>query len=242
MRTLAVLLCCSILIVSVCLRSETLAQNQPAASQVKQLSSVTEVIDWLNKNSFPRATIGLDFSGPESYLDGSDSMQSMSLNLSRLSERLEFSPGFTLASLNGCRLTLKNDQVQILNWGTSSYDRRLMSFSRFLMEGKKGEKKLTPQTGVLVIPLDKLDYKKGKTPYRYTKDPALAKLLGTWRTEFREKGFFRRSLFEMQITAAEDQALKSNMTAQKLMFTFADKQESEDFNVAFRRAIQLCTK
>lgn len=242
MRILAALLCFSISIVSVCLRSDTHAQNQTAASQVKQLTSVTEIVDWLNKNSFSRATIGLDFEGSESYADGSDSMQSMSLSISRLSEQLNFSPGFSVASLNGCHLTLKNDQVQILRWGTSSYDRHRMSFSKFLMEGKKGEKKLTPQTGVVVIPLDKMDYKKGKTPYRYTKDPAVEKLLGTWRTEFREKGFFRRSIFEMQITAAEDQALKSNMTAQRLFFTFADKQASEDFNVAFRRAIQICTK
>lgn len=241
MKILGALLCCFVVIVSVSLGADTIAfQNQSASSQVKQLSSVTEIVDWLNKNSFPHARIGLDFSGPESYTDGSDSMQSMNLSLSRLSEQVNFSAGFTLASLNGCRLRLKNDQVKILNWGTSSYDVHYMSLAKFLVEGKKGEKKLTPQTGVLFIPLDQLSYKGGKAPYRYTKNPATEKLLGTWRTQFREKGFFRRSIFEMEITAAEGKELH-NMTAQRLNFTFDDKQASEDFNVAFRRAIQLCT-
>ena len=236
MKILGALLCCFVAIVSVSLGADTIAfQNQSVSSQVKQLSSVTEIVDWLNKTSVPHARIGLEFNGPESYTDGSDSMQSMNLSLSRLSEQVFFSAGFTLASLNGCRLTLKNDQVKILNWGTSSYDVHYMSLAKFLVEGKKGERKLTPQTGVLFIPLDSLSYK-GKAPYRYTKNPAT----GTWRTEFREKGFFKRSIFEMEITAAEGKGLKSNMTAQKLIFTFDDKQEAEDFNVAFRRLIQLC--
>lgn len=141
---------------------------------MKQFSSVTEVVDWLNKNSLSHARIGLVHEGPESYLDGSDPAQSMTLNFARPSEALYFSSGFTLAGLDGCRLTLKIDQVKILNEGALPQ----MSFARFLMDGKKGEKRLTPQAAVLVIPLDQLSYKGGKSPRRYTKDPATVKRLG----------------------------------------------------------------
>jgi hypothetical protein len=60
--------------------------------------------------------------------------------------------------------------------------------------------------------------------------------------EFREKGFFKRNIFEIEVTAAEGKDLTSKMNAQKLIFTFNDKQESENFNAGFRRAIQLCSK
>lgn len=241
MKTLGVLLFCFMLIMSVCLGPDTLAQDQRVSSPVNQLSTVTEIVHSLDKTSFSKARIGLHFEGGESYADGSDSMQSMNLSLSRLSEDFIFSPGFTVASINRCRLTLKNDQVKILQWGTSSYDRHLMSFAKFLLEGKKGEKKLTPQTGVLYIPLNELDHKGGKAPHLFPKkrDPKSPEM---WRTQFKWKGFFRRSVFEMEITAAEGKDLTSSMTAQKLTFAFEDKKESEDFNIAFRRAIQLCSK
>ncbi len=240
-RTFAVLLCCLSLLVSVCLQTDTLAQSQPAPPQVQQLSSVEEIVESLNKTSFPKARIGLNFEGPENHLDGSDSMESMALNVSRLSEELIFSSGFTVDSLNGCRLTLKNDDVKILNWATSSYDRNRMSFAKFVLEPKKGEKKLTPQTGVLLIPLDKLSYRKGKPPHRYTKYSVVEKRLGTWRVDFQWSGFFKMSVVEMQITAAEGKDLTGKMTAQKLNFFFDDKKEGDDFNVAFRQAIKLCS-
>lgn len=240
MRTFGVLLCCLGLLVSLCLQTDTLAQNQPSPPQVKQLS-VAEIVESLNKTSFPKARIGLKYEGPEDHLNGSDSMESMALNVSRLSEDLVFSSGFTVESFNGCRLTLKNDDVKILNWGTSSYDRNRMSFAKFVLEPKKGEKKLTPQTGVLTIPLDKLSYKKGKPPHRYTKLEVVERRLGMWRVDFQWSGFFKLSIVEMEITAAEGKDLTGKMTAQKLNFFFDDKKEGDDFNVAFRQAIKLCS-
>ena len=241
MRTFGVSLCSLILIGSVCFGSGALAQDQLTAAEVKQLSSVPEIVDWLNKNSFPNARISLIYEGGEAYRDSRDAMESMSLSLSRLSEVAHFSPGFTLASLNGCDLKLKNEQVIIANWSSDSYDQHYMSLSRFLLAGRKGEKKLTPIRGVLFIPLDELSYKKGKGPYRYTNKEAIQRLLGTWRTVYQKKGLFRRTIFEMEVTAAEDPDLKGKMTAQYLAVTFDDKKQSEDFNVVFRRAIQLCT-
>ena len=209
MKTLGPLLCCFLWI---CLSSETLAQSQSTLPpQAKQDSSVSEIVGRLDKTSLSHARISLKFEGVGQSLDGGDLMQLRGPSLSRLSEDLFFSSGFRLVSVDGCRLTLKNDQVKILSWGTSSNDRHLMSFANFLFEGKKGEKKLTPRSAVLFIPLDKLSYKGGRKPYRYTKNPDTGKLLGTWRTEFKEKGFFRRRPLEMQITAAEGTDLKSKI-------------------------------
>lgn len=241
MRTFGVLLCIS-LIVSVCLRSDTLAEDQPAPPQVQQFSSVAEIVESLNKTSFPKARIALNFEGAEKYLDRRDKMEEMVINGSRLSEELIFSSGFTVDSLDGCRLTLKNDDVKILSWTTKSYDRNLMSLAKFVLRPKKGQKKLTPQTGVLLIPLDKLSYKKGKPPHRYTKYSFEEKRFGTWRVDFEWSGFFKTSVVEMQITAAEGKDLTGKMTAQKLNFFFDDEKESDDFNVAFRQAIKLCSE
>jgi hypothetical protein len=219
----------------------TPAQNKPDLSpQLSRGSSVSEIVEWLDKNSFSHARIGLEFKGPESYADATDAMQSIGLSTSRLSERLIFSPGFRLLEAQGCRLTLKNDQVRILKAWTGSYDTYQMSFANFLYEGKKGEKKLTPQSAVLSIPLNKTTG--SKKPYQLIKSPEQAKLLGTWRTEFKEKGFFRRSVFEMEITAAEGPNLKGKMNAGTLTFTFDDKDESERFDTAFREVIKLCAK
>ena len=241
MKTIVVLFGWFVSIVAVCFGSETLTRNQQVSSPGPQASSTTQIVDLLNQSNLSKARIGLDFEGPESHLDGSDSMQSMALNVSRLSEQVNFSPGFTVDSLNLCQLTLKNDQVKILNFGTSSYDRYRMSLAAFLFDGKKGEKKLTPQTAVLTIPLDKLSYKGGKAPYRYTKNADMMNLVGTWRSIYKEKGFFKSRPFVIEITAAEGKDLSKTMDAGRLLFTFDDKNESETFDAAFRRAIQLCS-
>lgn len=238
MKTLAVSLCCVVLIVSVGFAPGTLAQQQSTQSATTQPATVTEIVESLNKTGFPLARIGLEFDAGEAYRSN-DSMDSMNLMLSRLSESAYFSSGFTVDSLDGCSLKLKNDQVKILKWYSGSYDQHFMSLSKFLMAGRKGEKQLTPQSGVLSVPLNKLKYKGSTTP-KYIKDPKSANVIGTWKTEFEEKGFFRRNVIEMEVSAAEGIDLKSKMTARNLFFMFDDKTEAENFNIAFRRAIQLC--
>ena len=244
MKTLGSLLCgFSFSIGIVCLSSQTLAQNKPKLpSPLNASSSVSEIVDWMDTNSFSHARIGLESDGPESYTDSSDPMNSINLSLSQLSEALYFSSGFRLVKADGCRLTLRNDEVKILSGWTKSYDSNQMSFANFVFGGKKGEKKLTPQSAVLFIPLDKMRYGGGKRPYKHTKNAEQAKLLGTWRTKYKEKGFFKRSVFQGEITAVEDRGLKGKMKAGTLTFTFNDKDESERFDTAFRQAIKLCAK
>jgi hypothetical protein len=66
MKTLGLLLCCFFSILS----SQTLAQNVPELPpQLNKGSSLSEIVDWLDKNSFSHARIGLESDGPESYTD-----------------------------------------------------------------------------------------------------------------------------------------------------------------------------
>jgi hypothetical protein len=234
MKTLGPLLCgISFSIGIVCLSSQTLAQNKPKLpSPLNASSSVSEIVNWLDKNSFSHARIGLESDGPNL-----DPMESMMFTIS---EGLVFSSGFKLVKVDGCRLTLRNDEVKVLSGWTNRTDSNEMSLANFVWGGKKGEKKLTPQSAVLFIPLDKMRY--GKKPYQHTKNPEQAKLLGTWRTKFKEKGFLKRFVFQMEITAVEDPGLKGKMKAATLTFTFDDKEESQRFNAALRQAIGLCAR
>ena len=215
----------------VCLSSQTLAQNKPKPPPpLNASSSVSEIVDWLDQNSFSHARIGLESGGPN--LDPMGSM------MSTIAEGLVFSSGFRLVKVDGCRLTLRNDQVKVLSGWTNRTDSNEMSLANFVWDGKKGEKKLTPYSADLFIPLDKMRY--GKKPYQHTKNPEQAKLLGTWRTKFKEKGFFKRFVFQIEITAVEDSGLKDKMKAATLTFTFDDKKGSQRFDSAFRQAIGLC--
>ena len=224
MKTLRSLLCgFSFSIGIVCLSSQTLAQNKPKLpSPLNASSSVSEIVDWLDKNSFSHTRIGLEFDDPEGLYGA-----------------LDFSSGFRLVEADGCRLTLRNDEIKILSGGTKSYDSNQMSLANFVFGERR---KLTPQSAILFIPLDKMRYGGGKEPYQYTKNAEKAKLFGTWRTEFKEKGFFRRFVFQMEITAVEDPGLKGKLKAATLTFAFDDKEESERFNSALRQAIRLCTR
>ena len=200
------------------LSTGTRAQNKAGLAAT---TSLAEIINWLDNVGLPRARISLKNGSYEE--DG-------------LSEELVFSDGFRLLTLDGCRLTLKNDQIKIIGWWTYN---PYMSLRVFLEKGRRGEKPLTPQSGVLVIPLNKLRYKERK-PYLYTKKPDVAKEFGMWRIKFHQKAFIKQRPLEMKITAAEDPNLISTMNAETLTFTFEDKQESESFRVAFNRAIKLC--
>lgn len=222
------------------LDSETVAQKRSLPPELNQSSSLQEILDYLDKTSFVHARIGLKAKGPESYTDSNDPVGSMIVTSSRLSEEVVLSQGFKLASVQGCKFTLKNDEVKIIDWWTKSYNRDLASFSKFIFEGEKGKPPLTPRSAVVFIPLDKMSHK-NKGPYRLTKNPEEAKVLGTWRTKFQPKGFFVRNIFGMELYAAQPGEITERTDAETLTFTFDDKEMSEKFNAAFRQAVRICT-
>lgn len=60
------------------LSTQAFAQNKPKLPpQVNQGSSVSEIVDWLDKNSFSQARIGLESEGSESYSDPADTTESI---------------------------------------------------------------------------------------------------------------------------------------------------------------------
>jgi hypothetical protein len=236
MRTLPLLPYAVVLIISISFSATEIRAQDKASFPEKWIDSSTlsEILKGLDETSLPRARISLKYKGRESY-----DQDNNYILFGRLSEELIFSQGFRLLSVQGCRVTLRNEQVKIIGSESSSYNRDAMSFARFLYD-LKHEKKLTAQTGVMVIGLNQLKYTESK-PYQYTKKPDVAKVFGVWRVKFCEKRFVGFSLLQMEISAAEDPDLKDTMkNAQTLTFTFDDKQESESFRVELNRAIKLC--
>jgi hypothetical protein len=148
------------IVLIILLGSGILAQDnarQPA--EFSPSSSLSEIVDWLDKNSFAQARIGLKGRSNSSWPPWQKP------HYSHLAVDYVFSPGFRLTKSDSCNLWLKNDDVKIINY-----------------------KGLPMQHSVeLILPLGKMSDKKGKAPYRYTENPRKAALFGTWRTVFKNK-------------------------------------------------------
>ncbi len=211
---------------------KTLAQDQkPLPPELSQSSSLSEIIEWLDKVSFPQARVGVNRSGDSAVYD----IHGYQQESGTLAERFVFSPGFRLANLVGCNLTLKNDNVKLLRYA----DNALFAIGgrgihRFSDVGKAQ----TSYVAELSVPLDRMSDRKGKATYRHTSDPKQAGLLGMWRTTFETKKNRRHvgiSVFPVGQTEKREYT-----NGEMLTFTFDSKDVSDKFNGAFRRAIKLC--
>src|SRR5215208_5289102 len=136
-------------------------------SDLNQSASVLEIMQWLDKTSFPHARVGVR--------TGSVPGDSDSLNLgpqqdARPPDSLFYAQGFKLISVDGCAFTLRNDDTRVIAHSKLTADDP--SQSRYSVD--------------LYVPLYRLSYKKGRAPYRHTKDPEKSRLLGTWRTTFKD--------------------------------------------------------
>jgi len=139
-------------------------------------------------------------------------------------EKPIFSQGFRFANLASCTLTLRNGDMRILRRPNKLYDWN---------QGKSF-------VAELYIPLYRLSPRKDKAPYRQTKDPEKARLFGTWRTEFKHRGFLARHDVGMSYFPAGQRESKGYRDGETLTFTFDDKETSDEFDAAFRQAIRLC--
>jgi hypothetical protein len=233
MRILKLLLAALLVIAS------TSFSNHEARGQEKTLlppalnqsSSLAEILDWLDKNAFPHARVGLRKKG------GTGPKRSFGLPRESVpaGERI-FSEGFHVKSVEDCHVTLSNDRVEIIDASNPSSS----DFYRFVTQ-KDGKRELTPQVALLFLPLDRMSDTRGKGPYLHTNNPEKAKRLGTWRTSFEQKGFFTKVIFEMELTAAEQPPAKELGRFDYLTFTFDSKEIAEQFNAAFRQAIKTCS-
>ena len=210
-------------------------------------SSLAEILNWLDKTSFPQARIGLEANVKEPETG------EVITTATRYYEQAFFSKGFRLDKIDGCKVKLKNDDVEVLRY-VSGYP-----------DPSKGSLKFTKTqndhfTGEFFIPLQ--DLKANKAPYQHTKKVETADLLGTWRTELKLKSNLsflslfpiiwskdkaqekieelKENAMRVEITNAERNERNDLMYGDELTFTFDDKQMSENFYAAFSRAIILC--
>ena len=212
--------------------ADVFAQKETALpSPLNETSSLTQILDWLNENAFPHARVGLRAKGgtgpPRSYGLARESTPS--------GERI-FSEGFHLKFVNGCHVTLSNEHVAIID----ARNRESGSFYRFINQ-KNRDRELTPQLAMVFLPLDRMSNTRGKGPYLHTKDQDKARLVGAWRTSFEQNGFFRKTIFDAELTAAEQSQTKELGHFTSLTFTFDSQVLAEQFNVVFRRAITICS-
>ena len=197
---------------------------------LNQRSSLAEILSWLDKNAFPYGQVGLSKKGGQAQ----STVPFKSANPIPAQERI-FSEGFQIAAVNGCQVTLGNKHVAIVRSHNSSSG----TFRRFITQNN-GKRELTPQLALLFLPLNRISDSKGKGPSSQTEDRDKPKLLKPWRTTFDEKGFFRHSIFQMELTAAEQPQIKELANFDHLSFSFDSQELAEQFNAAFRQAIKIC--
>lgn len=216
------------LILSISLSSVAFAQEVVLPPELNQTSSLSEILAWLDKNSFPQARIGLNLRRTS---------DSISCEGCGVYDSAVFSQGFKLIKADGCSLTLGNEDIKILSFSTtarSSYDD--ISLERF----RRKATDLTPYPAELYIRLNRMKPERGKGP-QLNKDPAVAKLLGSWRTEFKSKGGRPWDVLLIVVFDSPPGAGRDQMYGDSITFTFDKKETAEQFNAAFRQAIKLCT-
>lgn len=220
--------------------SFVLAQKTVLPSGLTEKSTLAEILNWLDKTSFSHARIGL-----ESNASGTEPGE-IPTTATSYYEWAFFSKGFKLAKTEGCRITLRNDDLKLLRFETKYPDPREGSLDDF----RKIQNQRPQFTGEFSLALHKL--KANKPPYRHTKRAEKADLFGVWRTEFKSKfDFFffpskdrmksiLENRMEIEILGAGENGENDSMNGDELTFTFDDKQMSENFYAAFSRAITLC--
>jgi hypothetical protein len=206
----------------VLLSSGTVAQDRGRLpAELSRSSSVYEILNWLDRTSFAHARVGLKTGGSEG-LPGS---YNPDWQEGTPSYTLVFSPGFRLSGSGGCTLTLKNG------------DTHLVDHSKLVTDTRQH------RAAELEIRLDEMGPAKGRAPYRHTKNPEKARLVGAWRTEYKYKNFWRRRVVgELTLFSIESQERLGSWDGVTLTFTFDSKDMSEQFDAAFRQAIRLCNE
>ena len=192
-----------------------LAQKTPLLpGGLNQDSSVSEILTWLDQTTFRNARVVLK-----------DSMDAFTYrppweDSGPAEHTFIFTQGFRVTNIDGCNLMLRNDDAKTVT--KSKVDD---SPHRLVAD--------------VWVQLDRMSPNKGRHTHRYTKDPEKVRLLGAWRTEFRFKGWFARTMVGLTLTSAEWKE-PQRWEGMNLAFTFDTKEMSENFDAAFRQAIKLC--
>jgi hypothetical protein len=203
----------------------------PLPPGLSQSSSLSEILDWLDRNGFARARIGL-----QGYRINSSLMSDVSRMDSPMpGESVMFGPGFKLVGVDGCRLRLRSEAITILRPGKDALKYDPGRLSLYI----KHEPGLTPDPADLYIWLNRLR-PNGETPHLHTEDPEKGRRFGWWRTKFRAKRTRSSDIIMLVIPERPWEEMRDYVYADKVSFTFDDVVSSEQFYQAFSRAISLC--
>jgi hypothetical protein len=191
------------------------AQNKtPLPGDLKEESSVSEILTWLGQTSFPNARIVLkdsrdDFIYRPPWEDTEPAKHTFI-----------FLQGFRVTNIDGCHLRLRHD------------DAREVIKSKVLDSPR-------PLVVDLWIQLHRMSPNKGGRTHRFTKDPEKVRLLGAWKSEFKYKGWSSNTMAELKLHSPQWEK-PQKWQGYEIAFTFDTKEMSEQFNAAFRQAIRLC--
>jgi hypothetical protein len=192
-----------------------LAQNKPLPGDLTQKSSVSEIVKWLDQTTFRNARLVLKDSWDTfTYLPPWDHSE-------RAKHTFIFTQGFRVTNIDGCNILLRNDDVRMVT-------------------KLKVENSTYPLAAEVWVQLNRMSPTKGRHTHRYTKDPNKVSLLGAWRTEFKHKGWFSRTMVGLTLYSAEWKEPK-RWEGMDLAFTFDTEEMGKKFDAAFRQAIKLCT-
>jgi hypothetical protein len=223
------------------------AQGGALPAGLTEKSTLAEVLAWLDKNGFADARIGFQSTGN----NPTDPVEA-SIASASFSNWAVFGKGFRLSKTDGCRITLKNDRLSLLDFSTASPVVEKGAFPNF----RKAGAKQSEYAGNLHIALDLLSSKKLKNSYLLTDKKEKAERLGAWQTKFYGKGDridITKQIYRipptkiditydllMEVVGSRPNGGDEIMPAVYITFTFDDKNASDRFYTVFRRAIELC--
>ena len=131
-----------------------------------------------------------------------------------------FTPGFRVTNIDGCNLMLRHDDAKRISKSkVEDYTSRVVAD--------------------VWVQLNRMSPNKGRTTYRYTRNPEKARLLGAWRSDYGYRGWSSNTIVGLTLSSAE-WTEPQRWEGMNLAFIFDTKQMSEQFDAAFRRAIKLC--
>jgi hypothetical protein len=214
------------LLIFVC-HSRLFAQ-EVAPLELKLNTSVLEILDYLNKTGFPQARIGIDTMTYEVYSPNNP--------YAIFSRSAVFSPGFKITKIEGCFLTLRNENVKLLSFGTTLSRDEDRGF-RSLKERAAGAVNYPAE---LYLRLNKMGFAGKKKPYLYMKNAEAAKVFGSWAAKFISGNPEKEGAISIDIPDPRPGFGRDGIEGKNITFVFDDKQTSENFNTALRRAIRLC--
>lgn len=210
-------LLCAFFVASVIAGSSFSASSQNKTrvpGGLKEDSSISEILAWLDQTIFRNARIVLKDSRDDFvYRPPWDDAEP-------LKHTFIFLQGFRVTNIDGCNLMLRHDDAR---------------------EVVKSKVLNSPHNLAvdLWVQLNRMSPDKGSRTHRYTKDPEKVRLLGAWKSEFKYKGWSSKTMAALKLHSPRWDKPQL-WQGYNIAFTFETKEMSEQFETAFRQAIRLC--